>query len=332
MQNHRDVIVGVFDDRSRAEQAVEALHQAGFGDNQIGFAAREVQGEGSGSGAEGTPPSKGGQGLAKGAVVGGILGAAAALLIPGIGPVIAGGILAPLLGGATAAGVGAAGAAAGAAIGGLAGGLSGLGVPETEAKYYEGEFESGRTIVTVRPGDRYAEAESILQQYGAYDATHQHASTLTETATTAMPTSTATVSEQAQSMPLREERLSVGKTREAVGEARLSKDVVEQNLDVDVPVTREEVYDRERPANAPATGPVGQSESISVPVNEEQVDVAKNTQVYGEVEIGKRKVEETRRVRDTVRKEVPKLEKTGDAEVEVEDQLPADDPRLKKAS
>lgn len=96
-----------------------------------------------------------------GSVLGGVIGAAAALLIPGFGPAIAGGILAATFGGM----------AIGAAAGGIIGALTKVGVPEEEAHYYQSEFEAGQTIVTVRSGNRQQEAVGILRQYGAYDAT-----------------------------------------------------------------------------------------------------------------------------------------------------------------
>jgi hypothetical protein len=76
--------------------------------------------------------------------------------MPAIGPMVAGGILGSVL----------ASAAAGAAAGTVAGALIGLGVSEEEAHYYQGEVESGRTVVTVRAGDRFVEAQNILRQYG----------------------------------------------------------------------------------------------------------------------------------------------------------------------
>jgi hypothetical protein len=48
------------------------------------------------------------------------------------------------------------------------GALIGLGIPEDEAQFYDREFRSGRTIVTVRPHQRYDEAVDILHRYGAY--------------------------------------------------------------------------------------------------------------------------------------------------------------------
>ncbi len=150
-------VVGVFSDRQDAERAITDLESAGFRDDQIGILTRPDRGAGAATTRE--TGSKAGEGAATGAVVGGILGAAASLLIPGVGPVIAGGILATVLGSA----------AVGAAAGGVLGGLVGLGVPEDEARYYEGEFKAGRTIVTVKADGRYDEALAILRHAGAYD-------------------------------------------------------------------------------------------------------------------------------------------------------------------
>lgn len=167
----RSVVIGVFNDHSHAEMAIDDLQRMGFRDDEIGFA---WQGERGATRDE----SKTAGHIGKGAVVGGILGAAAALLIPGVGPAIAGGILAPLLGaGATATAAGVAGAAVGATAGGIVGALTGMGVPEDEAKYYENEFSQGRAIVTVKAGARYTEAREVLMRHGAYDVDSTHGGT-----------------------------------------------------------------------------------------------------------------------------------------------------------
>ena len=89
-----------------------------------------------------------------GAVLGGFLGAAAAFLIPGIGPVVAGGILVTAL----------AGAAIGATAGGVIGAFVSMGLPEHDARHYAREFEAGRTIVTVKTDGRQQEAFDILRR------------------------------------------------------------------------------------------------------------------------------------------------------------------------
>ncbi len=158
-------IVGVFDDRLAAERAVDALEQAGFSDQQIGFAIRgadEVRG-GMITDAVGTKDGKGAlTGMVTGGMLGGVLAAAVSLLLPGVGPVLAGGVLAAFFGGVIA----------GTAVGGIFGALTGLGISEEEARFYEKEFHSGRAIVAVKPMGRWQEAADILVRNGGQ---HVHA-------------------------------------------------------------------------------------------------------------------------------------------------------------
>jgi hypothetical protein len=164
----RSIVVGVFNERDDAERAIEALKRNGFTDDQIGFAARD-RGKPEGTIRSSDDVGDAGGGAAAGAltggVVGGVLGALAAGLIPGVGPVLAGGLLAGVLGGA----------AAGAAAGGIIGALAGMGVPEDDARYYDEEFRSGRSLITVKANGRYDEARGILMQHGAYDVENRGA-------------------------------------------------------------------------------------------------------------------------------------------------------------
>ena len=150
-------VVGVFEVQSGAEAALNELYLSGFRAKAIGHVALRAEEDV----ATGTAATDAGEEVVGGAVaggaLGGALGAAVALLIPGIGPVVAGGVLASALGGA----------AIGAAAGGVLGALTDLG--EEEALYYENELRSGRIIVTVHADGRAAEARSILSQHGAYD-------------------------------------------------------------------------------------------------------------------------------------------------------------------
>ncbi|HEY1378237.1 MAG TPA: hypothetical protein VGF55_15665 [Gemmataceae bacterium] len=171
----RATVIGVFSDRDKAQAAVDELRQAGFRDDQIGLVSRtqtETVGHAAGhdharerAGLPGdTTHSKweegAGIGAAAGAATGTGLGlAVAAGLIPGVGPFIAGGTLMAIL----------ASAGTGTAVGTILGALVGLGVPEEEATYYESEFKTGRTILTVRADDRSAAAWDILARHGAYD-------------------------------------------------------------------------------------------------------------------------------------------------------------------
>jgi hypothetical protein len=158
-------IVGVFDDRMAAEAAVDALEQMGFREDQIGFVIRgadDVRG-GMITDAVGTKDGKGAlTGAVTGGMLGGVLAAAISLLIPGVGPVLAGGVLAAFFGGAIA----------GTAVGGIFGAMTGLGISEDEARFYEKEFSEGRAIVAVKPHGRYQEAANVLVRCGGR---HVHA-------------------------------------------------------------------------------------------------------------------------------------------------------------
>lgn len=108
------------------------------------------------------------EGAVAGAGTGGVLGGAlgwivgiGALAIPGVGPFIAAGpILAAL-----------SGAAIGAAAGGIAGGLIGLGIPELEAKRYEGKVREGNILLSVHTenSEEIKSATAIFKQAGAHD-------------------------------------------------------------------------------------------------------------------------------------------------------------------
>jgi hypothetical protein len=153
----RNTAVGVFQDLTHAEHAVDELRQAGFTADQIGFVSPD-----STVGVEPPPTDPGteagqtaavgvGVGVALGAVLGAVL---SNVVLPGIGPVIVGGLLAATLGGA----------AVGAASGGVVGALVGMSVPVEEARHYESQFHSGRTLLTVRTDDRYEDAVAVLRR------------------------------------------------------------------------------------------------------------------------------------------------------------------------
>lgn len=156
----RATAVGVFSEPALAEQAMTQLRNAGFTDEQIGFISRDPYITPSDSAEDASNAPSTATGAVSGGVIGGVIGAVTSLLIPGFGPAIAGGILAATLGGV----------ALGALAGGFVGSLTHLGVPEHEARFYEGQLNEGRTVVTVNAPGRYGDAVRILRQAGAYDA------------------------------------------------------------------------------------------------------------------------------------------------------------------
>jgi hypothetical protein len=160
--------VGVFEDRVHANQAITALHQAGFTKSQIGVAMRHTEDVQDVAGTD--HESHAASGAVTGALTGLGLGALAGLgvlagVIPVVGPAIAAGTLGVIL----------SNAAAGAGIAGLVGALVGAGVPEHDARYYQGELEAGRSIITVTAPGRVDEATTILRQCGGYDVSSRQA-------------------------------------------------------------------------------------------------------------------------------------------------------------
>jgi len=150
---------------AQADRIVDCLKEANFSNNSISAlfpdksTTRDFAHEKSTKAPEGAVA-----GASTGGVVGGALGWIAgigALAIPGVGPFIAAGpILAAL-----------SGAAVGAAVGGIAGGLIGLGIPEIEAKRYEGKIKEGNILISVHTdnSDEIKRAKEIFTNQGAQD-------------------------------------------------------------------------------------------------------------------------------------------------------------------
>ena len=278
-------VVGVFDDREAAREAIEALKDAGFTGDTISILSPDKQATKELAEDTGTHA---GSGAATGAVAGGILGGLGgwlvgigALAIPGVGPFIAAGAFATALGGA----------AIGAGVGAIAGALVGMGVPEEHAEYYEGEAKAGKTLVTVRATGRYDEAQQILRGHGAYDVESRHRGA----GATGNPTPETDRAARASgadrdTVQLREEELVANKQRVETGQVQVGKEVVSEQRTVEVPVTREEVTIERHPVERrPSDRPIDErGQTLDVPVHEEQVDLDKRTVVYEEVGVGKR--------------------------------------------
>jgi hypothetical protein len=164
-------VIGLFDDFEGARRAVAALLERGHARADISLIAHDTartadvaqedyQSDAPIADAAG---DKAGTGAAIGAGVGGLVGflaGAGALVLPGIGPVLAVG---PLLAGLAGAGVGAG-------IGGLVGTLAQAGVPQHDAEFYAEAVRRGGTLVVVRANDgEFREVAGVLEGYGAID-------------------------------------------------------------------------------------------------------------------------------------------------------------------
>ena len=148
---------------AQAVSIVDQLKAAGFSSNDISVLFPDKSGTRDFAHEQNT---KAPEGAATGAGAGGVLGGAfgwllgiGALAIPGLGPFIAAGPIMAALGGA----------AAGAALGGVTGALVGLGIPEYEAKQYEGKIKEGNILISVHTEDSAERdrAKTIFERAGA---------------------------------------------------------------------------------------------------------------------------------------------------------------------
>lgn len=161
-------VVGMFRELDTAQRVIRELQNEGFRRDDISLMASDVQGEyGRSLGQMDTSGERAAKGAASGAGIGAVLGGLGgllvglgALVIPGVGPIIAAGPLAAAL----------AGAGVGAATGGLAGALIEAGIPDEEARLYERGFQQGNVLVLVNAQDRMAEqASRIMNRFDPID-------------------------------------------------------------------------------------------------------------------------------------------------------------------
>jgi hypothetical protein len=165
MAGRNTAVFGIYPTADEAERAVDVLISAGFASGNISVllpdnrSTREFAHEKATKAPEGTAA-----GVTAGGVIGGTIGVLAgvgALAIPGIGPFIAAG---PIMAGLAGLGVGGA-------VGGLVGALVGMGIPEYEAKRYEGQVKDGGSLLSVHcdTSDQIKRAKDLLKGSGARD-------------------------------------------------------------------------------------------------------------------------------------------------------------------
>jgi hypothetical protein len=158
-------VFGIYPNQNALELGVDELRAQGFRNTDISVLFPENEGTKDFAHVKGTKAPEGAStGAGTGAVVGGALGwliGIGALAIPGVGPFIAAGPIMAAL----------AGAGVGGAVGGLTGALVGLGIPEYEAKRYEGRLMKGGILLSVHADDAEwtKRAKTILEQTGAED-------------------------------------------------------------------------------------------------------------------------------------------------------------------
>jgi hypothetical protein len=175
MDSKNKAVFGIYSSTAQAERAVDRIMASGFSNSDVSVllpdneSTRQFAHHKDTKAPEGTAT-----GVTAGGVVGGTLGVLAgigALAIPGLGPFIAAG---PIMAGLAGLGVGGA-------VGGLIGALVGMGIPEYEAKRYEGRVKNGGVLLSVHC-DTSAEidrAKELLKSTGAEDIATSGESTRT---------------------------------------------------------------------------------------------------------------------------------------------------------
>src|SRR5260221_9287363 len=165
MENKKTAVFGIYAIRAAAETAADTLVKSGFSAENISVLLPQNLGSKPIATEKATKAPEGATtGAGSGAVLGGTLGLLAgigALAIPGVGPLIAAG---PIM--ATLAGMGVGGT-----LGGITGALVGLGIPEFEAKRYEGRVQKGGILLSVHcdTSDEIKRANEILESTGCED-------------------------------------------------------------------------------------------------------------------------------------------------------------------
>jgi tetrahydromethanopterin S-methyltransferase subunit C len=178
MSGKNTAVFGIYPSGEHAERAVDTLITAGFANNAISVLLADTSSTKEFAHVKETKAPEGtAAGVTTGGVIGGTLGVLAglgALAIPGVGPFIAAG---PIMAGLAGLGVGGA-------VGGLVGALVGMGIPEYEAKRYEGRVKDGGTLLSVHcdTSAQIGRAKELLKSTGAEDISSTGESTSAEPA------------------------------------------------------------------------------------------------------------------------------------------------------
>jgi len=325
-------VVGLFDNPRDAEGAARALRDAGFDNiSFVGNNANNNYATGDSEAAEGA-----GAGATGGAVLGGLAGllvGLGALVIPGIGPVVAAGTL------ATALGSTAVGAGIGAAAGGLVGALVGAGIPEEDAHVYAEGVRRGGSVLSVQVDsqDEANRVAQIMSDYNVVDIDRRgqeyrqsgwsrfddtagpyDASTTTHGSNVAATPARNIDQAGEMRVPVVEEEVRVGKRAVEGGGVRVVHRVEETPVNEQVTLRDEKVTVDRRPVDRElSSGEVDAAfrdgDVVEVRERAEEAVVDKQARVVEEVVIRKDAQERTENVQDTARRtdvEVEKLQGT----------------------
>lgn len=317
-------IIAMYDDFSTAQDALEDLIEAGFNRSDISIVANNASGEYVTTTDMDTEEDAvtAGEGAGFGAVVGGLIGLGA-MLIPGIGPVIAAGPLAALLG----AGVGAA---AGAATGGITAALVKTGVSEDEAGYYAEGIRRGGALISVSVPDEQADrASEILDRHNPADiderSSYYQQTGYSGYSEEAAPFTSAQIQREREqyrsinagehtNLEVVEEQVQIGKREVERGGVRVRSYVTETPVREDVNLREEHVRVERHAVDRPATSAdlnTFEEGVIEVTERAEEPIVQKTARVVEEVTVGKDVENRTETIEETVRRKDVDVEHMG---------------------
>jgi uncharacterized protein (TIGR02271 family) len=324
-------VVGLFDERDHAAEAVRDLRAKGFGRDQIGMVAADPEGklrqyetdESGNRAGEGASV-----GMVSGLLIGGVVGflaGAGLILLPG--GFLALGPLAGAIGGAVTGGI----------AGGIVGGLIGLGIPREHAEVYAEGIRRGGTLVTVRCNteDGVKTATKVMDRDGAVDIEERGAAYRAEGFTTYDPKAPVYSDEQARMererraalieekrVPVVEEQVRIEKQQVPVGGVRVRQYVSETPVHEQTVVREEHVDVQRRPADRPADPAMLDAFTegvIEIPEMTEVPVIAKEPRVVEEVVISKEATQQPATVEDSVRRTNVEVERIGSGQVDFHD-------------
>jgi len=200
--------------------------------------------------------------------------------------------------------------------------LTGGGIHDAHAHLYaEGVRRGGALLTVTVPDGQTSSVTDILNRHNAVNieerGQHYQQTGFTAYDENAAPYNADQIAQERQRVQLHAEQLQANKTQVQAGEVAIHKNVVTETRSLDVPVTHEEVVVERHAVNQPVG--VGEADfrdqTINVPVSAEQVTVNKTAVVTEEISVGKRQVQETQHVTDTVRHEEARLENPQNVDV-----------------